>query len=310
VPSNILELVDSRVPKKSPPAAVLMQLKLIVRGRSQGQPHGHVQQDQQHQNNFGNQQMGVVGSEQVSGSHQNMSSVYSQTTEPSPIAPEAPSQPSAQPQWSYPQEKPPYAGAQQHHQAESGPTIPETQQQNWPPMSPVTSHGSQGHVSPPSVSPPPQPVNVQPQVPPNKPPHEQPPTAAAQHVAPVSAPTGFIAELPAEMSGMKLSESLQGQASATQAPAYQAYHPQVQAESPSASYKIPRRAVSASGLPVADPWRFADATTELPTREFFILADLLFDALDRKVEPRNTGLLEGPKILGSWVDLTEDAHRK
>jgi hypothetical protein len=53
-----------------------------------------------------------------------------------------------------------------------------------------------------------------------------------------------------------------------------------------------------------------DPATEVPTREFYILADLLFDALDRKFEPRNTGLLEAPKIIGSWVKLTEDACRE
>lgn len=40
--------------------------------------------------------------------------------------------------------------------------------------------------------------------------------------------------------------------------------------------------------------------TELPTREFYIIADLLFDAIDRKFEPQNTGLLEASKILQSW----------
>jgi hypothetical protein len=242
--------------------------------------------------------MGVVGSVQIPG--------YSQTTQPAQMTPE----PSANPQLSYPQVKPPHVGAQQHHQAESASIIQETQQQHWPPMSPVNSHDGQGHVSPPAASPPPQQVSTQPQIPPNKPPHIQPPRSASQHVASVSSPTDVIAELPADISGMNLTEPLQGHGTATEAQAYQAYHPQTQAESPSVGHRIPRRAVSTSGLPVADPWRFADATTELPTREFYILADLLFDALDRKFEPRNTGLLEGPKILGSWVDLTEDAHRK
>lgn len=65
-----------------------------------------------------------------------------------------------------------------------------------------------------------------------------------------------------------------------------------------------------SNVPYADPWRFADPLTELPTREFYVLADLLYDALDRKFEPQNTGLLEASKILKSWIDLTEDAIRK
>lgn len=40
-----------------------------------------------------------------------------------------------------------------------------------------------------------------------------------------------------------------------------------------------------------------DPTTELPTREFYILADLLFDAIDQRYEPRGTGLLEAHKML-------------
>lgn len=48
--------------------------------------------------------------------------------------------------------------------------------------------------------------------------------------------------------------------------------------------------------------------TEAPTREFCILADLLFDALDRKFEPNCTGLLEAPKILASWVRLSDEAR--
>lgn len=66
--------------------------------------------------------------------------------------------------------------------------------------------------------------------------------------------------------------------------------------------------MSTSGQPLADPWRFVDPVTDLPTREFYILADLLFDALNRKFEPQNSGLLEGPKALASWVGLTEDTR--
>jgi len=68
--------------------------------------------------------------------------------------------------------------------------------------------------------------------------------------------------------------------------------------------------MSSSSLPLADPWRFVDPITEQPTREFYILADLLFDALDRKFEPHNTGMLEGPKVLKSWVELSEEANSK
>jgi hypothetical protein len=65
-------------------------------------------------------------------------------------------------------------------------------------------------------------------------------------------------------------------------------------------------------MPLADPWRFVDPATELPTREFFIIADLIFDALDRKFEPQNTGLLEATKLLESWKvhDFPEEAARK
>ena len=95
-----------------------------------------------------------------------------------------------------------------------------------------------------------------------------------------------------------------------QAPQYQAYSPGSQAGSPSPGFTIPRRTVSTNNIPLADPWRFAEPGTEIPTREFYILADLLFDALDRRLEPRNTGLLEASKILGSWVKLSKDANGK
>jgi hypothetical protein len=134
-----------------------------------------------------------------------------------------------------------------------------------------------------------------------------------QHANPSPSPTGFIAELPAElpadMGNLNMTKSRSpGPDPSVQAPQYQAFRPSgSQGGSPSASFTIPRRSISANTYPLADPWRFADATTETPTREFYILADLLFDALDRKFEPRNTGLLEAPKILGSWAKLTEEA---
>lgn len=92
---------------------------------------------------------------------------------------------------------------------------------------------------------------------------------------------------------------------------YQAYHPPgQQTSSPSPNFTIPRRSVSASNVPLADPWRFADPVSETPTREFYILADLLFDTLDRNFEPKNTGLLEAPKVLATWVKLPADARRE
>jgi hypothetical protein len=56
----------------------------------------------------------------------------------------------------------------------------------------------------------------------------------------------------------------------------------------------------------------ADPSTELPTREFYIIADLIFDALDRRYEPVNTGLLEASKMLESWraQQLPEEVARE
>jgi hypothetical protein len=92
-------------------------------------------------------------------------------------------------------------------------------------------------------------------------------------------------------------------AKAQQAPQYQAYQIPNQTPSPSQSFTIPRRAVSMSSPPLADPWRIADPSTELPTREFYIIADVIFDAMDRQYEPQNTGLLEASKILQSMKVL-------
>jgi hypothetical protein len=124
-------------------------------------------------------------------------------------------------------------------------------------------------------------------------------------------PTEFIAELPGDMESLSFSESKRPDhppAMATSPSAYQAYQsPSMPAGSPSQGFTIPRRAVSISNAPFADPWRFADPLTELPTREFYVIADILFDALDKKFEPQNTGMLEASKILNSWVELTDDA---
>lgn len=141
------------------------------------------------------------------------------------------------------------------------------------------------------------------------PPPAQPPTPTSQVITPASAPTEFIAELPADMGNLKLADP--PQASAPQPAQYKAYSPSPQnASSPAKGFSVPRRAMSASSIPFADPWRWSDPTTDQPTREFFVVADLLFDALDRKFEPRNTGLLEAPKVLASWIDTTDDARRK
>lgn len=122
---------------------------------------------------------------------------------------------------------------------------------------------------------------------------------------PQTGPTEFLAELPADMGNLTLENSKPQQPPSNapaQNPHYQAYQPSPtgQNNSPGQKYTLPRRAVSTSSLPLADPWRVADPVSELPTREFYIIADLLFDAIDRKFEPQNTGLLEASKILQSW----------
>jgi hypothetical protein len=119
----------------------------------------------------------------------------------------------------------------------------------------------------------------------------------ASVAAPHEAPLQFIAELPADLESLTLTESNQQRSPSNppQSPSYQAYKPLTPGLGQSRT--IPRRAVSMSSLPVADPWRIADPGTELPTREFYIIADLLFDALDRRYEPQNTGLLEASKAL-------------
>lgn len=67
----------------------------------------------------------------------------------------------------------------------------------------------------------------------------------------------------------------------------------------------------ASEVAQAGTWRLADSGTERATDEFYVLADLLFDALDRQFEPRNTGLVEGSKLMGSCLlRLNEDEKRK
>jgi hypothetical protein len=268
-----------------------------------GQPqvHGHSQ--------YAGQQMGVAGGSYVT-----------QHTPPphtSSMSPALPAQ-HMQPQWQQPgsSQLPPASTEQQsgilpppsQQNVSASPPVHTTYQHQWNSPSPVGSQGQgQSQTLPHSISPPPTHQTIaSPQVPPNKP-------VQSSDAAPHSTPTEFIAELPAELpadvGSLSLVESKPQEAvSGSQ---YQAFRPPVsQNGSPSPGFTIPRRSLSASTVPVADPWRFVDPATEVPTREFYILADLLFDALDRKFEPRNTGLLEAPKIIGSWVKLTEDACRE
>ncbi|KAF2272669.1 uncharacterized protein EI97DRAFT_385304 [Westerdykella ornata] len=146
--------------------------------------------------------------------------------------------------------------------------------------------------------------------------HPQQPPPSSE---PPPDPTGFIAELPADMGSLSISEPAKPESRPPSTPAqassspYQAYKPSDDNQSsPQQGFTVPRRAVSISNAPLADPWRIADPATELPTREFYILADLIFDALDQRYEPKGTGLLEASKILESWKaqQLPEEVARK
>lgn len=288
------------------------------------------QQEQQH-NNFAGQQMGVVGNTQNQGYSQGTQPAYSQDNQAPHMANTASkvsAQPPAQSQWGYPPEKQGQLGGLQQTTGSTQP-VPQPQwrlpheqqgqmtgvqhsshtspvqqdQQQWNSMSPVSAPG---HVSP-LASPSPQTVDVQPQIPVNKPIISQPSNSVPQKAA----PTEFVAELPGDFENLKLADAPQEQTSPAQTSQYQPYHPpSAQPGSPTNRFSVSRRAVSTSSLPLADPWRFADPITEQPTREFYIIADLLYEALDRKIEPQHTGLLEAPKILKSWVELSDDAQSK
>jgi hypothetical protein len=204
-------------------------------------------------------------------------------------------------------------GPQSHHSAPSPPAQQDQQQRKWNSTSPISPHiQPQVQVPPHSMSPPSaQQMNMAPHMSSSTPTQStKSSTPASQHTAP--APTEFIAELPAELGNLSLAQSKsQGSDRSAVSSQYQAVHSSdAHKGSPTPGFTIPRRSLSASTFPLADPWRFADPVTEVPTREFYILADLLFDALDRKFEPKTTGLLEAPKIIGSWVQLTEEATRE
>lgn len=271
------------------------------------------QQQQPLQTQYTGQQMGVVGSSQHSGQ-----SSYPQSPQPQTASPQSPAP--QQPQWNNPtayQQQPQVSNAspQSYFQTTNVPTPPNNQQ--WTPMSPTGSE-RQGHTQlpPASISPPPPPMQSKPTTMSSPSPLQSHTSTPAPRTAAVSAhPTEFIAELPADLGNLSIaevrpSEHAPAQPSGQASP-YQAYQsPGAQPAPSSPSFNIARRAVSISNVPFADPWRFADPLTELPTREFYVIADLLYDALDRKFEPQNTGMLEASKILRSWIDLTEDAIRK
>ncbi|KAF2678549.1 hypothetical protein K458DRAFT_394826 [Lentithecium fluviatile CBS 122367] len=214
----------------------------------------------------------------------------------------------------------PAAPPQQYGAAPPVPVHPSQQQQQWTATSPVSPQLESAGFQPiPPVSPPPQLANSQPpnpNVPPEPQQPHQPPTPASQTAPPQASPTEFVAELPADLGNLSIVEDSKPQrppsVSSVPGSAYQAYRPSgSQSASPRPGFTVPRRAVSTSSQAIADPWRLADPATELPTREFFIIADIIFDALDRNFEPRDTGLLEASKLLESWKvqGFEDDAAR-
>ncbi|KAH6641999.1 hypothetical protein C7974DRAFT_384656 [Boeremia exigua] len=184
--------------------------------------------------------------------------------------------------------------------------------QQWMPLSPVGSEGPQHQLPQGSISSPPPPAHSISPVMPSVSPHQSQSSTPAP--PPVAAnpgpPTAFIAELPADLGSLRIAETKPVQTNSASVPGqtspYQAYQSSPAQAPSSPGFTIARRAVSISNAPFADPWRFADPLTELPTREFYVIADLLFEAMDRKFEPHNTGMLEASKILRSWVDLTDE----
>jgi hypothetical protein len=206
---------------------------------------------------------------------------------------------------------------QQYHTAPPLPIHPNQQQQQWAASSPVSPQLQSFQPVPPA-SPPPQVSNQQEpgaitsseiQQHQNQESQHQSPAPAFQPVPPQASPSEFIAELPADLDNLTFVESSKPE----RPPSYQAFRPAgAQSASPRPGFTVPRRAVSMSTLPLADPWRFADPATNLPTREFFIIADLIFDTIDRKFEPQSTGLMEASKMLESWrvQGFADEAARK
>jgi hypothetical protein len=287
-----------------------------------GQAQGQYQQQPLQAQQTG-QQTGVVGGSQSYEQSMNTHSTQALHASINSPAPQ-------QPQWHSPHIESGQSPATTHPQQHGTPGAPaqsyfthanpqvQPVQQQWTPLSPAGSEGqTPSHQTPVSVSSPPLPVETKPPATSSvSPPQLHHATLAPQNAAPQSRPpTEFIAELPGDMGGLSIAEAkplehAQAPPSGQTSP-YQAYQSSTsQPGSPSPGFTIARRSVSMNNTPYADPWRFADPLTELPTREFYVIADLLFDALDRKFEPQNTGLLEASKILKSWIDLTEDAIRR
>ncbi|KAJ4356759.1 uncharacterized protein N0V89_004795 [Didymosphaeria variabile] len=205
---------------------------------------------------------------------------------------------------------------------------PHLQHQQWTSMPQVSPQAQQVEPSTSASHPPPQSSELQKSATPAAVPQQQhsqigqqrqqppqSPTSTSQSAPLKSNPTEFIAELPADLGSLSLAEGSktdQVPSNQSQAASYRAYRPvSGHNASPGPGYTIARRAVSTSSLPLADPWRFADPITELPTREFYIIADLVFDSIDRRFEPQTTGLLEASKVLESWKaqQLPEEAAK-
>ncbi|KAF2205695.1 hypothetical protein GQ43DRAFT_467959 [Delitschia confertaspora ATCC 74209] len=247
-----------------------------------------------------NQQQWVAPSPSAGGTPlPNQAPSPASSQHPQPFVPTPPPQ-------SYGAAPPPpqYPHQQQHQQPHWTPTSPlsPTDQPGPPPVSPPMQHAAINHETKQSSGAAAAQASAQ---------NETPSSAAPSPKAePPSAPTEFIAELPAEVGNLNIVSTPQMQSSSnspqpSSQPQYEAYQPphlgpmQSNPGQPQ-GFSVPRRAVSMVGMPLADPWRIADPTTEQPTREFFIIADLLFDGLDRRCEPQNTGMLEASKILQSW----------
>ncbi|KAJ6278772.1 hypothetical protein J3E71DRAFT_203651 [Bipolaris maydis] len=173
-----------------------------------------------------------------------------------------------------PQQQPVYA--LHHVTCPVSPVSPE-QQQHWNGMSAAPKPYSPVHAQAPHQPTSPSPTQQGNTVPP-LPGHDQ----AASHFA----PPAFAVELPADLGNLSLGSAERAKDNGG------------------------RPSLRASEVAQAGTWRLADPGTERATDEFYVLADLLFDALDRQFEPRNTGLVEGSKLMGSCLlRLNEDEKR-
>ncbi|KAF3042953.1 hypothetical protein E8E12_008359 [Didymella heteroderae] len=284
-----------------------------AQAQAQAQAQGQFQQ-QPLQAQYVGQQMGVVG-----GTPHHQHTMSSQSPHISSSSPHSP--PPQKAQWhgthtgSEQSVSTPFQQPTQSYFPNSVQGQSPSNSQQWSPMPPAAPAGhSQYQVPPASISPPPPLPQSKPTTMPSGSPHQSQSSTPVPQSTAFQSPTEFIAELPADLGSLSIAEAKPADHPAAPPPGqhspYQAYHASpAPTGSSSPGFTIARRAVSVSSAPYADPWRFADPLTELPTREFYVIADLLFEALDRKFEPQNTGMLEASKVLRSWIDLSEDATR-